>query len=51
MCKPCFTAISNRSDEISRGYYDRTMAEMTAMEARLMAEIRSVRASIAMASR
>ena len=51
MCKPCFTAISNRSDEISRGYYDRTMAEMTAMEARLMAEIRSVRASIAMANR
>lgn len=43
VCMPCYTAISNKSEEISRYYYDSAMAEMRAMEARLRAEISSVR--------
>ncbi len=44
VCRPCYTSISRRSDEISRQYYDKAMQEMRAMEARLQAEIRSVAA-------
>jgi hypothetical protein len=47
VCKPCYSSISKRSDEIARGYHDVAMREMRAMEARLQAEIRSVR-SLAM---
>jgi len=43
MCMPCYTAISNRSDEISRRYYDMAMSEMRAMEARIMAEMAALR--------
>ncbi|MDR0523000.1 MAG: hypothetical protein LBG62_01050 [Candidatus Methanoplasma sp.] len=43
VCRPCYTSISRRSDEIARGYHERAMAEMRAMEARLQAEIASVR--------
>jgi len=43
ICIPCYTAISNRSDEISRKYYNQAMTEMQAMEARLTAQINAVR--------
>lgn len=43
VCTPCYTAISNKSDEISRYYYDSAMAEIRAMEARLQAEITALR--------
>jgi len=45
MCKPCYSAISNRSDQISRAYYDKAMEEMHRMEMRLEAEIAAVRYS------
>ncbi len=48
VCTPCYTAISNKSDEISRYYYDSAMAEMRAMEARIQAEISSLRFSASM---
>lgn len=44
VCRPCYTSISRRSDEISKQYYDKAMAEMRAMEARLQAEIASIAA-------
>lgn len=43
VCMPCYTAISNRSDDISRYYYDQAMKEMRLMEARLQHEIAAVR--------
>lgn len=46
VCTPCFTAISNKSDEISRHYYDSAMAEMRAMEARINSELAALRFSI-----
>lgn len=51
VCMPCYTAISNRSDEVSRVYYERAMADMRAMEARLQAEIASLRFSMSMSRR
>ncbi|MCL1811259.1 MAG: hypothetical protein FWG41_03455 [Methanomassiliicoccaceae archaeon] len=47
MCKPCYSAISKRADDIARAYHERAMQEMRAMEARLQAEIRSMAATIA----
>ncbi|MDR3074877.1 MAG: hypothetical protein LBU30_02415 [Candidatus Methanoplasma sp.] len=44
VCRPCYTSISRRSDEIARDYHERAMQEMRAMEARLRAEISSVAA-------
>jgi TolA-binding protein len=46
VCRPCYSSISRRSDEIARQYHDRAMQEMRAMEARLQAEIRSMYAAI-----
>jgi hypothetical protein len=46
VCKPCYSSISRRSDEIARHYHDIAMREMRAMEARLQAEIRSMSASM-----
>ena len=46
VCRPCFTAISRRSDEISKQYYDKAMQEMRAMEARLQAQISSMSATM-----
>ncbi|MCL1979152.1 MAG: hypothetical protein FWG60_03230 [Methanomassiliicoccaceae archaeon] len=48
VCKPCYSAISKRSDEIARQYHERAMQEMRAMEARLEAEIRSLSTRISM---
>jgi hypothetical protein len=42
VCKPCYTSISRRSDEIARQYHEAAMQEMRAMEARLRAEISSM---------
>ncbi|MCL2149024.1 MAG: hypothetical protein FWH47_07165 [Methanomassiliicoccaceae archaeon] len=47
VCRPCYSSISRRSDEIARQYHERAMQEMRAMEARLQAEIRSMAAQIA----
>ena len=51
VCMPCYTAISNRSDEIAQVYYNQCMAEMRAMEARLQAEISSISMRVSMTSR
>lgn len=49
ICRACYSAISNRSDEISREYYDNAMSEMRAMEARLEAQIAALESQIAYA--
>ena len=49
VCKACYTAISNRSDEIANEYYQQSMREMMAMEARLQAEIAALQSQIAFA--
>ncbi len=49
ICRACYTAISNRSDEISKGYYDQALMQMQAMEARLQAEIAALQSQIAFA--
>lgn len=46
VCMPCYSAISNRADDISRDYFSQAMAEMRAMEARLQAQISAVRSEI-----
>ncbi|MDR1955157.1 MAG: hypothetical protein LBP82_04320 [Candidatus Methanoplasma sp.] len=47
VCRPCYSSISRRSDEIARQYHEQAMREMRAMEARLLAEIRSMAAMAA----
>jgi hypothetical protein len=42
VCKPCYSSISRRSDEISKQYYEQAMQEMRAMEARLQSQINNV---------
>lgn len=49
ICRACYTAVSNRSDEISRGYYENAMRELRATEARLQAEIAALQSQIAFA--
>ncbi|AGI48457.1 hypothetical protein TALC_01483 [Thermoplasmatales archaeon BRNA1] len=46
MCMPCYTSISNRADQIARGYHNTAMNEIRAAEARLQAQINSLRCSI-----
>ena len=48
VCRPCYTAISKKSDEIASRYHQAAMSEMRAMEARLRAEIQSAIAYSAM---
>ena len=48
ICRACYTAVSNRSDEISREYYDNAIEQMRAMEARIQAEISALESEIAM---
>ncbi len=48
ICRACYSAVSNRADEISYGYHQKAMAEMRAMEARLQAEINSLERQISM---
>ncbi len=45
MCLPCYSALSNRANEIAVSYYNDAMSQMRAMEARLQAEIAAVRMS------
>ena len=49
ICRACYSAVSNRSEEISVGYYNKAMAEMRAMEARLQAEIAALQTQITFA--
>ena len=49
ICRACYSAGSNRSEEISVGYYNKAMAEMRAMEARLQAEIAALQTQISFA--
>ena len=49
ICRACYSAISNRSDEISQGYYNQAISEMRAMEARLQAEIAALQTQISLA--
>ncbi len=44
VCRPCYSAISRRSDAISRKYYDDAIRDLRATEARLQMEIAEVRA-------
>ncbi len=48
ICRACYSAVSNRADEISQVYYQRGMAELRATEARLQAEIASLQREISM---
>jgi len=48
VCRPCYTAISKKSDEIAARYHQAAMSEMRAMESRLRAEIQSAIAYAAM---
>ena len=48
VCRACYSAVSNRSDEISRGYYNSAIDEMRNMESRIQAEIASLESQIAM---
>ncbi len=49
ICRACYSAVSNRSDEIAQRYYDRAMAEMAEMEARIQAEIAALQTQISFA--
>ena len=44
VCRPCYSAISRRSDAIANKYYQDAIRELRTTEARLMAEIAEVRA-------
>lgn len=48
VCRPCYTSISRRSDEIAKQYHEKAMQEMRAMEARLRAEMSSMATMAAM---
>lgn len=49
ICRACYTAVSNRSDEISRAYYNKSIEEMRAMEARIQAQLAALQSQIAFA--
>ncbi len=49
ICRACYSAISNRSDEIAQAYHEQSMKEMRAMEARLQAQIAALQTQIAFA--
>lgn len=49
ICRACYSAVSNRSDEISKQYYDMSMQQMHQMEARLQAQIAALQSQIAFA--
>lgn len=46
VCRPCYSAISRRSDAIANKYYQDAIRELRATEARLELEIAAVRAMI-----
>ncbi|MBR2255297.1 MAG: hypothetical protein IJ856_05760 [Candidatus Methanomethylophilaceae archaeon] len=46
ICRACYSAVSYRADEISRKYYEQGMRELRTTEARLQAEIDSLRREI-----
>lgn len=48
ICRACYSAVSNRSDEISKGYYEMAVRDMRAMEMRLQAEIAALQTQISM---
>ncbi|MBQ8179734.1 MAG: hypothetical protein IJ026_04755 [Candidatus Methanomethylophilaceae archaeon] len=48
ICRACYSAVSNRSDEISRKYYNDSIAEIRRTEARLQAEIAALQSQISM---
>ncbi len=49
ICRACYSAVSNRSDEIAKAYHDQAMQEMRAMEVRLQAQIAALQSQIAFA--
>lgn len=49
ICRACYSAISNRSDEIAKAYHVQAIQEMRAMEARLQAQIAALQSQIAFA--
>ena len=48
ICRACYTAVSKRSDEISRRYYNEAIAELRRAEVRLQAEIAALQSQISM---
>lgn len=46
VCRACYSAISRRSDEISRGYYDSALAELHDVEARINMQIAAIETRI-----
>lgn len=49
ICRACYSAVSNRADEISKRYYDDAMQQMAAMEMRLEAQIAALQTQISYA--
>lgn len=48
ICMPCFTAISNRANQISIGYYNEAMKNLRETEARLQRQIDALSVSVRM---
>lgn len=48
ICRACYSAVSKRADEISKGYYDMAIDELRAVEARLDSRIDSLESQISM---
>ena len=46
VCRACYTAVSRKSDEISKRYYDASIRELRAAEARLESQIRYLESRI-----
>lgn len=46
VCRSCYTAMSRRADDISRGYYNESLREMREMEARINMKIAAIEAQI-----
>ena len=46
ICRACYSAVSNRADDIAREYHEQAMSEMRAMEMRIQAEISALQTQI-----
>lgn len=46
ICRACYSAVTNRADDVARGYHEQAMSEMRAMEIRIQAEIAALQTQI-----
>ncbi|MCL2509507.1 MAG: hypothetical protein FWF07_00305 [Methanomassiliicoccaceae archaeon] len=51
VCRPCYSSISRRADDIAKQYHERAMQEMRAMEARLQAQINNLSTTMSLLRR